>query len=54
MISEEEKLLVLLKWGEYISQNEINEWVYMYEVHEIEMPFIDFVDMEMTRPIEDF
>jgi hypothetical protein len=53
MITDEEKLMVLLKWGECIPEYEIEEWVKMYEVHEIEIPFIEFINMEMTKPLWD-
>ena len=51
MVTDEEKLMVLLKWGEYIPQIELEEWVKMYEIHEIEIPFIEFINKEMTKPL---
>jgi len=52
MISEEEKLLVLLKWSAYISQKELNEeindWMLSYELDQPNMSFIDFIDSVMS------
>ena len=53
MITNEEKLLVLLKWSEYIHKDEITDWVMSYEIHQPNMTFIDFVDSVMTAPIQE-
>lgn len=52
MITEEEKLLVLIKWGEFILPNEIDDFVNTYEIHDPNTTFIKFVDLIMNTDLE--